>query len=98
MKILFIGSLSEGQTSLMRMNVLREHGHDVMPLSNQLYWDQANMLSRRIQQSLEYGPIIERINSELLAAAKNFKPDMIWAEKQEYIKDSNQIKTNFLRT
>ena len=88
MKILFIGSLSEGQTSLMRMNVLSELGYDVIPLSNQFYWDQARMLTRRIQQSLEYGPIIERINRELLISVKNHKPDMIWAEKQEYLKVS----------
>ncbi len=96
MKILFVGSLSEGQTSLMRMNVLKEQGYDVLPLSNQFYWDQARMLSRRVQQSLEYGPIIERINRELIAAVHNFKPDLVWAEKQEYLKADVLLKISRL--
>ena len=98
MKILFVGSLSEGQTSLMRMNVLKQLGYDVFPLSNQFYWDQARMLSRRIQQGLEYGPIIEQINRELLIAVHDFKPDMIWAEKQEYLKADVLLKISQLGT
>jgi len=86
MKILFVGSLTEGQTSLMRMEVLQELGHDVSPLSTQVYWDDAPMLSRRLQQSIGFGPIIEKINNELLVAVKKIRPEIVWAEKQEYFK------------
>lgn len=86
MKILFVGSLTEGQTSRMRMEVLRSLGHEIIPLSTQIYWDNAPMLSRRIQQSMSIGPIIEKINEELLSAAHRAKPDLLWAEKQEYFK------------
>jgi len=86
MKILFVGSLTEGQTSLMRMEVLKELGHDVEPLSTQVYWDQAHMLSRRLQQSVGFGAIVERINNELLQAARSTRPDVLWAEKQEYFR------------
>ena len=86
MKILFVGSLTEGQTSLMRMEVLKELGHDVTPLSTQIYWDHAPMLSRRLQQSIGFGPIIEKINNDLLEAVKKTRPDIVWAEKQEYFK------------
>ena len=86
MKILFVGSLTEGQTSLMRMEVLKELGHEMIPLSTQLYWDNAPMISRRLQQSIGFGPIIEKINSELLETVKKMRPDIVWAEKQEYFK------------
>ena len=86
MKILFVGSLTEGQTSLMRMEVLKELGHDVIPLSTQIYWDDAPMLLRRLQQSLGSGSIVEKINRELLEAVIKAKPDIVWAEKQEYFK------------
>lgn len=86
MKILFVGSLTEGQTSFMRMAVLKELGHDVTPLSTQIYWDHASMFLRRIQQSIGFGPIIEKINNELLEAVNNTRPDIVWVEKQEYFK------------
>jgi len=86
MKILFVGSLTEGQTSLMRMEVLKELGHEVFPLSTQIYWDQAPMLLRRLQQSIGHGSIIKRINRELLEAVRSCRPDIMWAEKQEYFK------------
>ena len=86
MKILFVGSLTEGQTSLMRMNVLKELGFDLTPLSTQIYWDRANMLARRAGQSIGFGPIVDKINAELLDAVISTKPDLVWAEKQEYFK------------
>jgi len=86
MKVLFVGSLSVGQTSLMRMEILRELGHEVFPLSTQLYWDNAGFLTRRLQQAAGFGPIVERINSELLDAVMRLRPDVVWAEKQEFFK------------
>ncbi|TLS78400.1 hypothetical protein FE236_01220 [Mariprofundus erugo] len=86
MKILFVGSLTEGQTSHMRMEILKELGHDVLPLSTQIYWDTAHMVSRRLQQSVGYGPIIEKINDDLIDAVIRVRPDVVWAEKQEYFR------------
>lgn len=86
MKILFVGSLTEGQTSLMRMDVLKELGHEVIPLSTQVHWDEARMLARRLQQSIGVGPIIARINNELIEAVRSTRPNIVWAEKQEYFK------------
>jgi spore maturation protein CgeB len=85
-KILFVGSLTEGQTSLMRMEVLQELGYDVVPLSTQINWDRAHMVTRRLQQSLGAGPIVEKINKDLIEAVKTARPDVVWAEKQEYFK------------
>lgn len=83
MKILFVGHLNEGQTSRMRMEVLSKLGHDVVPLSSQAQWDGVPWLSRRIQQKLNRGPVIERFNRQIQEAARQHRPQLMWAEKQE---------------
>ena len=85
MKILFVGPLDEGQTSRMRMEALRELGNTIIPLNSQSGWDKASRLSRRIQQQLAAGPVVKKINSDLLELAIENKPDLLWAEKQEFI-------------
>ncbi len=85
MKILFVGALGEGQTSRMRMETLLELGHTVIPLNSQSGWDQASRISRRLQQQFAAGPIVQKINSDLLKLAIENKPDLLWAEKQEYL-------------
>ena len=85
MKILFIGPLDIGQTSRMRMETLIELGHAIIPLNSQSGWDQASRVCRRLQQGFANGPIIKKINLNLLELAINHKPDLLWAEKQEYI-------------
>jgi len=85
-KVLFIGNLAEGQTSLMRMEVLRELGHNISSLSTEVYWASAHVITRRLQKSLGRGGVVEKINSEFIEAVRRSRPDIIWAEKQEYFK------------
>ncbi len=85
MKILFVGHLNEGETSRMRMDVLRELGHEVIPLSSQAQWADHSWLSRNIQQKLNRGPVIARFNQTVLQLASEHKPDLMWAEKQEQL-------------
>jgi spore maturation protein CgeB len=82
-KILFVGHLNEGQTSLMRMISLRDLGHDVAGLNVQSAWDDVPWLSRRLQQRMNAGPVITRLNERVVRAARELKPDLVWAEKQE---------------
>ncbi len=85
MKILFVGQLGEGQTTRMRMQVLAELGHDIVPLDSQKGWNAASYAARRVQQKLARGPVVSKLNADLLALAKEHKPDLLWAEKQEYL-------------
>lgn len=96
MKVLFVGSLTEGQTSLMRMEELKGLGHETIPLSTQTYWDQASFLARRMQQGLSFGPIVDKINKQLLDAAEEYMPDVLWAEKQEYFRPDTLQKISSL--
>lgn len=85
MKILFIGSLAEGQTSRMRMEVLRELGHTIIPVDSQSGWDELSRISRRLQQKFCCGHPVKKVNDEILRLAQESKPDLLWGEKQEYI-------------
>lgn len=85
MKILFSGQLTEGQTSQMRMQVLRDLGHTVIPLDSHTSWANCSWKARIIQQKTGRGPIISSINRQLLQVVQEHKPDLMWAEKQEYL-------------
>lgn len=85
MKILFVGQLGEGQTTRMRMEVLQELGHTIIPLNSQTGWGASSFLGRTIQKKMGRGPVITKLNRDLLALAKQHKPDLLWGEKQEYL-------------
>jgi hypothetical protein len=85
MKILFVGQLGEGQTTRMRMEVLRELGHDIIPLDSQKGWNVVPYAVRRLQQKFARGPVVSKLNADVLTLAKEHKPDLLWGEKQEYL-------------
>ena len=38
-----------------------------------------------MQRRLQRGPVIDHINRSVVEAARAFRPDLVWAEKQEYL-------------
>ncbi len=94
-KILFLGEIGPGQTSLMRMRAFARLGHDVRGVHTIEPWKRASWLQRRLQRRLQRGPVVDEINRSVLSAARDFQPDIIWGEKQEYLR-ADTIRT--LRT
>ncbi len=86
MKVLFLGSIGVGQTSRMRMRALARLGHAVRGVDTIEPWHQGSWAGRQIQRRLARGPVVDRINRSILEAASEFGPDMVWAEKQEYVR------------
>lgn len=86
MRILFLGQISEGQTSLMRLCALRRLGHEVYGVDTTTPWKTASWLRRQTERRLGRGPIVDRINRSALEAGRAFRPDIVWAEKQEYLR------------
>ena len=74
-----------GQTSRMRMRALERLGHEVRGVNTIAPWKRLSWASRRAQRYFQAGPIIEEINRAVLAAAREFRPDLVWGEKQEYL-------------
>jgi hypothetical protein len=85
MKVLFLGEIGEGQTSLMRMQALERLGHSVRGVNTVEAWKRMSWFKRQLQRRLQTGPTIDLINRFVTDAAREFRPDLIWAEKQEFL-------------
>src|ERR1022692_3416236 len=86
MKILFLGEIGSGQTSLMRMRALERLGHMVHGVHTSEPWKQTSWLKRQLQRQLQRGPVVDEINRSVREAAREFQPDIVWAEKQEFLR------------
>lgn len=86
MKLLFLGEIGPGQTSLMRMRAFARMGHEVRGVHTIEPWKRASWLQRRLQRKLQRGPVVDEINRTVLEAAREFQPDIVWGEKQEYLR------------
>ena len=85
MKILFLGPVHTGQTSLMRMRALQRLGHEVRGVHTVEQWTNATWLQRNLQRRVQRGAIIRAINQAVLNEAREFRPELVWAEKQEFL-------------
>jgi spore maturation protein CgeB len=85
-RILFLGAIGEGQTSLMRLRALRRLGHEVVGVDTRTPWLSGSWPSRQLERRLGRGATIDRINRAVLDASAAFAPELVWAEKQEYLR------------
>lgn len=86
MKILFAGQLSGGQTSLMRMRAFERLGHAVRGIHTTEPWTRTSWLKRQAQRRLGCGSVINEVNRSVLQTAQEFRPELLWAEKQEFLR------------
>jgi spore maturation protein CgeB len=84
-KILFLGEISPGQTSHMRMQAFQRLGYEVCGVNTNAPWMRVPWLIRRLQRGLQQGSVVDEINQSAISAAQDFRPDLIWAEKQEFL-------------
>jgi hypothetical protein len=70
----------------MRMRALQRLGHDVRGVNTVEPWLRARWLARQIERRLQFGHVVDEINRSVLKAARAFRPDLIWAEKQEFLR------------
>lgn len=86
MKILYLGHLSPGQTAFMRLRALKRLDHEVHGIDTIEVWRRATWIKRQIQRRTCHGSIVDSVNSSIISIARDFKPDMVWADKQEFIR------------
>lgn len=70
----------------MRMRTLKRLGHAMRGLHTIEPWQRRSWLKRQMQRRLQRGSIIEEINDSAIKAAREFQPDLLWAEKQEFLR------------
>ena len=86
MKILFLGEIGAGQTSLMRMRAFERLGHAVQGVHTMDPWTRAPWLRRQVQRRMQCGSVVDEINRLVLERAREFRPNLVWAEKQEFLR------------
>jgi spore maturation protein CgeB len=86
MKILYLGEISTGQTALMRLHALERLGHTLHGVHTGEAWRRSSWIKRQMQRRAQRGSIVNEINESVLVAARDFCPDLIWADKQQYLR------------
>lgn len=85
MKILYLGEIGPGQTAFMRLRALERLGHAVHGIHTGEPWQRSSWMGRQVQRRLSRGPIVDEINTSVLAAARAVSPELVWADKQQYL-------------
>ncbi|MBA3831437.1 MAG: glycosyltransferase family 1 protein [Chthoniobacterales bacterium] len=85
MRVLFVGYMGRGQTSGMRCAAFKRLGYDVAAVDAGTLWQGASYVARQLGQRLLHGQRIERFNARVVAVATRHEPQLVWAEKQEYL-------------
>ena len=80
MKILYAAGLSPNDSSLYRLWALERLGHTVIPFNSYEYISR-NPLIRRVSLRLAAGPMVNRLNRDILRLAAEQKPDLLWTDK-----------------
>ena len=70
---------------MMRMNAFARLSHEVSGVHTIEPWTEAGWLARQVQRRRGRGAVVDTINRRVLDAARIHRPDLVWAEKQEYL-------------
>jgi spore maturation protein CgeB len=80
LKILYAAGLSPNDSSLYRLWALERLGHQVVQL-NAFEYRANSPLLEKIRFRLVAGPLVNRLNRDLLRMAEREHPDLVWTDK-----------------
>ena len=80
MKILYAAGLSPNDSSLYRLWALERLGHQIISL-NAYDYTFGNPLIEKVAFRVAAGPMVSRLNRDLLQMAAAEKPDLLWTDK-----------------
>jgi spore maturation protein CgeB len=94
MKILFLGDVNPGwvNTTQMRLQVMRELGHDVIPICIRSYERRGGRYGGAVFRKLLCGPTLWRYNRDVAQVARELRPDVLWAEKARWLLPETLLK------
>ncbi|MBM3601033.1 MAG: glycosyltransferase [Alphaproteobacteria bacterium] len=87
-QILYVGSLDRNGHCYQRMQAFRRLGWDVEPFDTDPYVLAGGRIARAIRIRLLIGPEVERMNVDLLAAARARRYDHVWLDKVLFLRAS----------
>ena len=80
LKILYAAGLSPNDSSQYRLWGLERLGHRIIPL-NAFEYQPGNALLKKLQLRLAAGPLVDRLNRDLIGIAERERPDLVWTDK-----------------
>lgn len=83
--LLFLGEIGPGQTSRMRMRAFERLGHKVRGVDTVEPLRKASWLQRHLRRRVQLDSVVSDINRSVLEAARAFRPNIVWGEKQEFL-------------
>ena len=79
-KILYVGPLAAGNTSLYRLEAFRRLGQETIPFAVDAYEPRSRYVAA-LRYRYPVGPLIARVNRALEQAAREHRPDLVWFDK-----------------
>lgn len=79
-KIIYAGDLRPEGTAFFRFDTLRRLGQDVIPFDQQPLLPKGRILSS-LQFRYPVGPLVSKVNQELLKVVEVHRPDVVWFDK-----------------
>ena len=87
MKILYVGSLDRYGTALSRLESLRaiEANVEAFDVDPALDFSKTSAVRRYLERQLAWGPRLRTANRALADACRQFRPDIVWIDKGDWI-------------
>jgi len=80
LRILYVAPLESGGTSLYRYHALERLGQTMLPFDISRYAP-SNSILNALRERYPVGPLIARINADLVAAVGRERPEVVWLDK-----------------
>ena len=84
MRILYVAHLSPNDSADYRRLALQRAGHTCIPV-NQYGYGLKQALLRKVEHRLVAGPEVRRFNRDLIAMAREHRPDVLWCDKTLFL-------------
>jgi spore maturation protein CgeB len=84
-RILYIGQLWEGSTTVERMRVLEQWGFDILPFDTTPFASAGTRIERSLAHRANIGRGISHLNAKLMVLTKEARFDAVWIDKGVWI-------------
>src|ERR1041384_6775669 len=84
-RILYVGPLQPGSTTLQRMHALEGLGQTPLPFDTTSYQESGRRVARSLRQRTAWGAEIRRLNSDIEKAGRSESFDWVWIDKGVWI-------------
>lgn len=86
LRILYVATMNFGWYGLYRQRSLERMGHTLFPVDIMEYQKQGHPILAWLRYRLQMGPVVDRMNRDILRLAADYRVDMVWFDKPLFIR------------